>query len=189
MSQHIPEPDPRSRFEDEGIPDLQDGSPEQERAVDPQEAPVPADQPMAIDDFGTTADEQAAGAPLDDRLGREVGEEQPMFGAGPAPARDQEPETGTVGAAEDRVTADSGLGAGADLSTDFEPGPGADHGSPAQPEEPSGQIWEDPRPAGRLVAPDEGAHADDEPDEVAAEAGPDRGGYPAEEAAMRVEPE
>jgi hypothetical protein len=43
--------------------------------------------------------------------------------------------------------------------------------------------------AGRIVAPDEGAHPDAEPDQVAGEAGPDMGGYTAEEAAMRVEPE
>ncbi len=43
--------------------------------------------------------------------------------------------------------------------------------------------------AGRIVAPDEGTRTDAEPDEVAQEVGPDLGGYTAEEAAMRVEPE
>jgi hypothetical protein len=65
------ERDPRSEFEDQGIPDLQDGYPEQEWMEDPQQAPVPGDEPVAVDDFGTTAEEQRAGEPLDDRLRRE----------------------------------------------------------------------------------------------------------------------
>jgi hypothetical protein len=40
--------------------------------------------------------------------------------------------------------------------------------------------------AGRLVADDEGAHADDEADDVARDAGIDAGGASAEEAAMHV---
>ncbi|MFD2357722.1 hypothetical protein ACFSTC_63245 [Nonomuraea ferruginea] len=65
MTEHIPEHDPRSRFEDEGIPDLQDGTPEQQWAEDPQEAPLPADHPTAVGDFGTTVDEQIRGEPLE----------------------------------------------------------------------------------------------------------------------------
>jgi Family of unknown function (DUF5709) len=207
MTHNIPEPDPRSRFEDEGIPDLQEGAPEQDWAVDPQEEPLPGDRPVAVDDYGTTAAEQAGSEPLDGRLDRDVPEEQPVFGApepaptAPAvhPGPDEDvagpddnpppPDGSTVGAAEDSVTADSGLGAGSDLNTDFEPGDPVDPAWPAQPEEPSGRLWEEPRPAGRLVAPDEGAHPDTEPDEVAREVGPDRGGFTAEEAAMNVEPE
>ncbi|MBO0804486.1 MAG: hypothetical protein J2P25_15605 [Nocardiopsaceae bacterium] len=148
MSRNIPEPDPYSEFEDEGIPDLQDGTPGQERAVDPQQAPLPGDRPQAADDFGTTAEEQAEGEPLDLRTAREVPEDQAMSG---------------------------------------DEGEPADWG--AQPEEPSGQVWDEPRPSGRLVAPDQGAHPDEEKDAVAGEAGPDAGGYSAEESAMRVEPE
>jgi Family of unknown function (DUF5709) len=217
MSEHMPEHDPRSRLEDEGIPDLQDGTPEQQWAVDPQEAPVPGDRPLAADDFGTTVEEQIEGEPLDSRLGREVPEEEAVFGtdgapavkpgaAGPEPARAGSPDPAAAeapgaGEPEDAgagdsdtgdvpLTADSGLGVGSDLDTSFQP----DDGNPvadwsAQPEEPSGQVWDAPRPAGRLVAPDQGAHADAEPDEVAEEVGPDMGGYTAEEAAMRVEPE
>jgi hypothetical protein len=40
--------------------------------------------------------------------------------------------------------------------------------------------------AGRLVAPDEGAHDDDETDEIAADVGIDGGGAGAEEAAVRL---
>jgi hypothetical protein len=75
--------DPRSELEEQGIPDLQDGYPEQEWAEDPQQAPVPGDEPMALDDYGTTAEEQRRGEPLDGRLRRE------------------EPDVGTVGAGEE----------------------------------------------------------------------------------------
>jgi hypothetical protein len=42
---------------------------------------------------------------------------------------------------------------------------------------------------GRLVAPDEGAHADEEKDEVAMDAGSAGGGASAEELAMHAIPE
>jgi len=59
--------------EDEGIPEVsQDDSPTQERAEDPQFAPVPGERPTAVDDFGTTALEQAEGESLDGRLAREI---------------------------------------------------------------------------------------------------------------------
>lgn len=63
--------DPRSEFEDEGIPDLQDGYPEQQWAEDPQQAPLPGEEPMAMDGHGTTEAEQREGEPLDGRLRRE----------------------------------------------------------------------------------------------------------------------
>lgn len=75
--------DPRSELEDQGIPDLQDGYPEQEWAEDPQQAPVPGDEPMAVDDYGTTAEEQREGESLDGRLRRE------------------EPDVGAAGAGEE----------------------------------------------------------------------------------------
>ncbi len=218
MSHNLPEHDPRSRLEDEGIPDLQAGTPEQQWAVDPEEMPVPGDEPTALDDYGTTADEQRDGEPLDARLRREAPEDQPILDAGQgapvtadAVAGDyvagappaggsamHQPESesaedvaSTSVAGMDDTTPDSGLGIGSDLNTDRELDPGIDPQWPGQPEAPTGQIWDDAddRPAGRLVAPDEGAHEDAEADEVAWEAGPDSGGYSAEEAAMRVEPE
>lgn len=142
MTRRVPERDPRSELEDEGIPDMQDGTPGQQWSVDPQQQPVPGDQPMAVDDYGTTVDEQIQGEPLSDKLAREVPDEQPVEGE-----------------------------------------------AAAQPEEPSGQFWDEPRPAGRLVSPDEGAREVEEPQEIADEVGPDAGGYSAEESAMRVEPE
>lgn len=65
------ERDMRSRFEDEGIPDLQDGTPEQLWAGDPQEMALPGDRPLGVDEYGTTAEEQREGEPLGDRLARE----------------------------------------------------------------------------------------------------------------------
>ena len=190
MSHNVPERDPRSEFEDEGIPDLQDGTPEQEWAVDPQRAPLPADQPVAVDDYGTTVAEQIEGEPHDLRVDREVPEEQAMFGGeGDPVVRPAEKAQPDRSDAPDALTADGGLGPGADLDTAYEPDAGEPANWAAQPEEPSGQVWDNPRPAGRLVAPDEGAHPDREKDAIANEAGPDAGGYTAEEAAMRVEDE
>lgn len=66
------EPDDRTHLEDEGIPDLQDGTPEQQWSSDPQEAPpVNQEEPVAADEHGTTVDEQLTGESLDDRLSRE----------------------------------------------------------------------------------------------------------------------
>jgi hypothetical protein len=170
VTEHTPERDPRSRFEDEGIPDLQDGSPQQQWAEDPQEAPVPGDRPVGVDEFGTTADEQIRGEPLDGRLAREVPEEEPSFGPDEPVTVQREPESDPD---EQPLTDESGLGVGSGLDTDFQPDSGVD----------------ETMRAGRLVAPDEGAHADLEEDEVATDVGPDSGGYTAEEAAMRIEPE
>jgi hypothetical protein len=115
---------------------LQDGTPEQQWAADPQQAPVPGDRPVAVDDFGTTAQEQYEGEDLDGRLSREEPDQQ------------------------------------------VEPGP-------ASPGETPGERHR----SGRLVAPSQGAGPDEDPDETALEVGPDRGGFSAEEDAMRVEPE
>lgn len=59
--------------EDEGIPEVaQDDFPTQDRAEDPQFAPLPGERPGASVDFGTTAFEHAQGESLDDRLAREI---------------------------------------------------------------------------------------------------------------------
>lgn len=193
MSHSTPERDPHSELEEEGIPDLADSTPERKVMVDPQRPPVPGDQPVAVDDFGTTAAEQAEGEPLDQRVDREEPEEQAMFGGAGEPVR--QPAAATEEPLDrsedlDAVTGDSGLGVGSDLDTEYEPADGETvQDWEGQPEEPSGTVWEDPRPAGRLVAPDEGAHPREEKDAVAGEVGPDFGGYTAEESAMRVEDE
>ena len=64
--------------EDDGIPEVaQDDSPTQERAEDPQFAPLPGERPTASADFGTTAAEQAEGESLDGRLARELPDDAP----------------------------------------------------------------------------------------------------------------
>lgn len=59
-------PEPPSRMEAEGIPDLADPDPSETEFVEP-----PHDTAMAVDDFGTTPGEQADGESLDSRLARE----------------------------------------------------------------------------------------------------------------------
>jgi hypothetical protein len=205
VSYHVPERDPRSPLEDEGIPDLEEGAPQQLWAVDPQRAPVPGDSPTGVDQYGTTASEQVVGQ----SLGREVARERPdpimreYARADNPPTAQLEEEAaaqpdigrGPLSESGESVVLDAPAGP---IPTEDNPwsdevgsypGDDAGFGNPPQPEEPVGRVWDEPRPAGRLVAPDEGAHPDIEPDEAAREVGPDFGGYSAEEAAMRVDPE
>jgi len=64
--------------EDEGLPEVaQDDSPTQERAEDPQFAPMPGERANASTDFGTTAFEQSQGESLDGRLARELPDDAP----------------------------------------------------------------------------------------------------------------
>ncbi|HZG04059.1 MAG TPA: hypothetical protein VE546_10875 [Streptomyces sp.] len=75
--------DPGAAPEDEGIPDLQNGSPEQEWMSDPQQMPVPGERPVAADRWGTTYAEQVEGESLDQRLAEEepdVGETSSAYG-------------------------------------------------------------------------------------------------------------
>ncbi|MFH9347708.1 hypothetical protein [Kitasatospora sp. NPDC017646] len=72
----LPEPerghhDPGAEPEDEGIPDLQDGSPSREWSQDPQIPAVPGDTPVAAESHGTTGAEQAEGESLEARLAQE----------------------------------------------------------------------------------------------------------------------
>jgi hypothetical protein len=80
-----PEPDPGSRLEDEGMPDLSDALPSKVITGDPQEElDAPGDEPRATVDFGVTAEETRSGEPLADRLSRE----QPDVGAVRGPGTD-----------------------------------------------------------------------------------------------------
>jgi hypothetical protein len=68
----------REMPEDEGIPDLDQALPQKEETGDPQEGlMVPRDEPRAVEENGTTAEEQREGESLDERLAREEGEEGP----------------------------------------------------------------------------------------------------------------
>ncbi|MFL6136305.1 MAG: DUF5709 domain-containing protein [Frankiaceae bacterium] len=65
-------PDPGDPYEDEGLPGTDNALPGKQITGDPQDdIAVPGDTPLAVDDYGTTAEEQAAGEPLDLRLSRE----------------------------------------------------------------------------------------------------------------------
>ncbi|MDQ6648554.1 MAG: DUF5709 domain-containing protein [Actinomycetota bacterium] len=71
MSGRIPEP--ASAAEEDGQPDMGYVLAEKEITGDAQEGLElsPRDTPLAVDDYGTTAAEEAAGEPLDLRLSRE----------------------------------------------------------------------------------------------------------------------
>jgi hypothetical protein len=96
------ERDIHSELEDEGIPDLQDGYPEQYWAEDPQRAPLPGDRPIALEDFGTTAEEQSEGESLDGRLSRE----EPDVGE-PGAANTTPRETGRLVQQDEGVRTDT----------------------------------------------------------------------------------
>jgi hypothetical protein len=74
--------------EDEGMPEVaQDDFPTQDRAEDPQFAPLPGERPGASADFGTTAAEQAEGESLDGRLARELPDDGPDVRPAEDPSR------------------------------------------------------------------------------------------------------
>jgi hypothetical protein len=63
-------------LDEEGVPDLDGPLPEKELTGDPQEGETPpGDRPRASVDWGTTANEQRLGEPLDIRIARELPEE------------------------------------------------------------------------------------------------------------------
>jgi hypothetical protein len=65
-------PDPADPFEEEGLASQEPGLAGKRITGDPQDDfAVPGDEPMAVDDYGTTAAEERAGEPLDLRLARE----------------------------------------------------------------------------------------------------------------------
>lgn len=164
-----------SRFEDAGIPDLQDGTPEQHWSEDPEELPLPGDRPNASVDWGTTVEEQLEGEPLDRRLKRER----------PDPALTElgDDFEGTsareTGGRKDARGIDPA--ADADLEGTVDTGYGID--TAAVDEVDTRRETE----VGRLVN-DQGIEPGDrEPDTEAADVGVDTGGLTAEERAMHIE--
>ncbi len=116
----------------------------------------PPDRPPAAAAFGTTAAEQAQGETLAMRMAQEEPDPNLAF---------DDPLAEPIGGADQDET-DQGDDADADEFLD-------------------GREVGDER-AGRLVAPDEGAHEDTEKDLVAGDVGIDSGAASAEEAAMHV---
>ncbi|MEU8197172.1 DUF5709 domain-containing protein [Microbispora amethystogenes] len=184
MRENRPQPDPRSRFEDEGIPDLQEGTPEQQWASDPQEMPLPGDRPLGLDEYGTTPNEMREGESLDLRLSREVPDTDVRFGTD----ADADATEGDV------------LGEGGERPYEEYEGLTGDEAGGYGSEDPDGYATVNPAQAGRygtgepgragrLVDPDGGMGVDTEKDMIAEDVGPDFGGYTAEEQAMHLEDE
>src|SRR5881394_616459 len=137
----------------------------------PQPYPLPGDRddgPAAIDEYGTTPEEQRRGEPLDLRLAREEPDVTPD--ALGSEMRDAETED-RPGPWEDETPVDPHLGSPVSMYDRDEPG--------LPPNE----------TVGRLVAPDEGTAEDREKDEIAVDAGAAGGGASAEELAMHPVPD
>ena len=102
-----------SRFDEEGIPDPGDLTPEQEatKQLDLTTEP-PHDSPLGAAGWGTTAAEQHEGEPLSGRLARELPDTYPEE-PGPEVGRLVEPDEGARADTEaDLVASDSGDTAG-----------------------------------------------------------------------------
>ncbi|MFG1928460.1 DUF5709 domain-containing protein [Cryptosporangium sp. NPDC048952] len=199
--------------EAEGLPGTADddsfADPERDaaRAADGPSSALPADRPIASTEFGTTAEEQREGEPLDDRLRREVPDVIEEIDAPTVadPVAEAEAEW------ESENTDETDLDVGGTPRDDYP----EVHGRPLDasdvaieidgvtpeaedPETAAALDGIDPRTespvsvydrdldnvAGRLVEPDEGAHVDDEKDAIADERG--FGGTSAEEQAIHV---
>jgi len=138
-------------------------------------AALPADQPVAIDHFGNTAEEQLDGESLDYKVAREQWErpvDDPL--AGPVdPALAGEADSDEA-AAQAQLDADV-----------LDPGPTSDPRSPVSIYD-HGNLGgaAGTSAIGRLVEPDEGARDDDETDSIAFDAGASGGGASAEELAV-----
>ncbi|MDI1460910.1 DUF5709 domain-containing protein [Catellatospora sp. KI3] len=170
----------------DGIPEYADADstadervPSVREADGPDPAALPADRdegPLALDEFGVTAQEQHDGESLDARLSRE----EPDVLAEISDADRPNGDTGSSIVDDEQAALDRRL---------------ADRG-PVDPHLESQvsmyeRMGDDPvsgGTVGRLVAPDEGLASDEEADAVAYDAGPAGGGASAEELAMHEEP-
>jgi Family of unknown function (DUF5709) len=137
-------------------------------------AALPADRddgPVAVDEFGTTAEEQLHGEPLDAALSREEPDLSPdTIGD----VRDVGPDDEPADEDElilDEEPVDPHLGSVVSVYDRDEPG-----------------VTRTDR-LGRLVQPDEGAHEDAESDQVGFDAGAAGGGASAEEIAVHPLPD
>jgi hypothetical protein len=176
-------PTPISDPEAEGLPLYADDDSNaygddlhQPRMADgPDPAPLPGDQPLAVDRFGTTAEEARRGESLDYKLARENRDSNGGAAAAGAPARDE--PAGDEGDA---------------LTENLDRMPARALDAPDAPVDPYDKVsmydrddvGDPQRRVGRLVEPDEGVRADVEPDAVAYDAGAAGGGETAEEAAV-----
>jgi hypothetical protein len=137
-------------------------------------AALPADHPIAVNDFGTTAEEQRQGESLDGRLKRERPDlriDDPARGPEPlSDALDDIPPDAPYDTDDPRLNA---ILEAADPALDSQV-----------------SVYDrlpDSATAGRLVESDEGARLDDDPDLYAEDRGPAGGGFSAEESAIHEE--
>jgi hypothetical protein len=136
----------------------------------PEPAALPGTGPGGSNRFGETAEEAREGEGLDRRLRQEepdVGAEDPL-----PPRRD--PNDETVDSSDQRAFDADVWGAS----------PTSDPKSQVSLYDDGQLDYDNPRPVGRLVEPDEGYGFDDEADSVAYDAGAAGGGASAEELAM-----
>jgi hypothetical protein len=164
MSENDGYADGLGEYATEGDQQLQPGDTLDSRGVDDilDEGYSPPEKWSVLEKFGNTAEEEREGESLDQKLA----EEEPD----PALAYDDENDTATG------VTGATGTDLDLDSSID-EQQLGDDFGDDAE--------VGDER-AGRLVSPDEGAHADTEKDLVAGDVGIDGAAASAEEAAVHI---
>jgi hypothetical protein len=172
-------PTPVSDPEAEGLPGTADDDSsayddvETGRWADgPDPAALPADHPLAVDKYGTTAEEQRAGEPLDYRLAQEqpdIPPEDPLEFPGPL--------------ADEAIDGQSAAQARLDADV-YGESPTSDPDSPVSLYDHGQLDGTSPEPVGRLVEPDEGSGYDAEPDNVAYDAGAAGGGASAEELAV-----
>jgi hypothetical protein len=131
----------------------------------PDPAALPSDTPLAVDRYGTTAEEARLGEPLGYKLAQELPEQH---------------RTGPGTDEGDALTEDVDNFDGASIAP-IQPNPD----SPVSMYDIPGEFDSDRgAPVGRLVEPDEGVREDDEKDAIAYDAGEAGGGPTAEEAAI-----
>jgi hypothetical protein len=160
------ENDSYGEYATEADDQVQPGDSLDDRGVDDilDEGYSPPEKWSALERFGNTAREEAEGESLDERLA----EEEPD----PALAYDEDEGEGDAGASAGASSEDDDLDLDSSiddqmLGTDFE-----------------GEVGD--QRAGRLVSPDEGAHADIDKDLIAGDVGIDGAGASAEEAAVHI---
>lgn len=180
-------PTPVSDPEAEGLPETADDDSTAWDDVDtgrvadgPDPASLPADEPLAVDRFGTTAEEARQGESLDFKLARE---------ALTPPVDDPLAAPGNPVIADEAVSEEAARQAPLDAAVLDE--------EPVDPRTDSAvSMYDRPglgegtgQPVGRLVELDEGGLTDQERDSVAYDAGPDGGGASAEERAIHEAPD
>lgn len=173
MGDEVYQPDESEVQDDAGVLEPEDTL--VDRGVDNalDEGYSPPEKPLGAETYGTTAAEQAEGEPLDDRLSREAPD------AGDAPPA----ETVAVDERDDEDMIDD---------EPDEPGTARAVGDGTGEEPTDEEFLEaelEGQRAGRLVAPDEGAHGDEEKAEVGRDVGIDGAAASAEEAAVHIVPE